>query len=81
MADVTSLNGARHDPRTRIAPNIGGKKLAVDPPDRRRFENGDECRDEIAKQFDIRFREATGRSVAKDIAFTIRFEKMRGAIT
>jgi len=30
VADVASLNGARHDPRTRIAPNIGGKKLAVD---------------------------------------------------
>jgi len=25
------------------------------------LENGDECRDEIAKQFDIRFREAAGR--------------------
>src|SRR6516162_10224136 len=49
VADVASLNGARHDPRTRIAPNIGGKKLAVDPPDRHRFENGNECRDEIAK--------------------------------
>jgi len=61
VADVASLNGARHDPRTRIAPNIGGKKLAVDPPDRHRFENGNECRDEIAKQFDIRFREAAGR--------------------
>ena len=61
VADVASLNGARHDPRPRIAPNIGGKKLAVDPPDRHRFENGDECRDEIAKQFDIRFREAAGR--------------------
>src|SRR5262249_30414341 len=60
-AAAPSLTGARHDPRTRIAPNIGGKKLAVDPPDRHRFENGNECRDEIANQFDIRFREAAGR--------------------
>jgi hypothetical protein len=60
VADVASLNGASHDPRTRIAPNIGGEKLAVDPPDRLRFENGDECRDEFAKQFYIRFREASG---------------------
>ena len=59
--DISSLNGARHDPRTRIAPNIGCKKLAVDPPPRRRFENGDECRDEIAKQFDIRFGKAAAR--------------------
>ena len=81
VADVASLNGASHDSRTRIAPNIGGEKLAVDPPDNRRFENGYECRDEFAKQFDIASVKPPGASVAKDIAFTIRFEKTRGAIT
>jgi hypothetical protein len=61
VADVASLNGARHDSRPRIVPNIGSKKLAVNPTSGRRFENGDKCCDEIAKQFDVRFREAAGR--------------------
>ena len=36
---VAALDGARHDPRARISTYIGGKKLTIDPPDCRHFEN------------------------------------------
>jgi len=81
VPDVASLNGARHDPRTRIAPNIGGKKLAVDPPDRRRFENGTNAVTKSRNSSTSASVKPPGASVAHDIALTIRFEKMRGAIT
>ena len=75
MMDFAPFDGARHDLRTRIATDIGGKKFTINPPPRRRFENGDECGHEIAKQFNVSYRKPPGASVAHDIALTIRFEK------
>ena len=39
VMDVAALDGARHNPRARISTYIGGKKLTIDPPDCRHFEN------------------------------------------
>src|SRR6516162_10587846 len=60
MMDFAPFDGARHDLRTRISTDIGGKKFTINSPPRCHFENWGKGGHQIAKEFNIRFRKAAG---------------------